>query len=202
MSEELIGYLASVLVVASLAMTSVVRLRILSLAGSVTFVVYGALIGSVPIVVTNASIAVLNVWFLSKELGGRRDLGAVVVPPDSPFLLDFLGHHADDIHRFQPDYDPIERHTFALVLTRDGLPAGVLLGDRTGDRLDIRLDYVLRPFRDSSLGRWLYGRGAGVFRAAGIDRLRATAPTEAHRSYLTRVGFAEDATSGHFVRAV
>ena len=34
--QELIGYLASALVVASLAMTSVVRLRMFSLAGSVT----------------------------------------------------------------------------------------------------------------------------------------------------------------------
>ncbi len=202
MSEELIGYLASALVVASLAMTSVVRLRMLSLAGSITFVVYGALIGSVPIILTNASIAALNVWFLSKELGGRRDLGAVVVPPDSPFLLDFLGHHADDIARFQPDYDPDEAHTFALVLTRDGLPAGVVLGDRSGERLDIRLDYVLPAFRDSSLGRWLYGGGSGIFRAAEIEELTATAPSEAHRGYLRRVGFAEDAGSGRFVRSV
>lgn len=202
MSEELIGYLASALVVASLAMTSVVRLRMLSLAGSVTFVVYGTLIGSIPIILTNASIAVLNVWFLSKELGGRRDLGAVVVPPDSPFLLDFLGHHADDIARFQPDYDAAEAHTFSLVLTRDGLPAGVLLGDRTGDRLDIRLDYVLPAFRDSSLGRWLYGGGSGIFRSAHIEELAATAPSETHRTYLRRVGFTEDAASGCFVRSV
>jgi hypothetical protein len=41
-STEVIGYLASLLVVASLAMTSVVRLRILSLAGSLTFIVYGS----------------------------------------------------------------------------------------------------------------------------------------------------------------
>ena len=54
--EELVGYAASALVVASLAMTSVVRLRAISLIGSVTFVVYGVLIGSVPIVVTNAAI--------------------------------------------------------------------------------------------------------------------------------------------------
>ena len=202
MSEELIGYLASALVVASLAMTSVVRLRVLSLAGSVTFVVYGALIGSVPIIVTNASIAALNIWFLSQELGGRRDLGAVVVPPDSPFLLDFLRHHADDIARFQPDYDADRQHTFSLVLTRDGLPAGVVLGDRTGERLDITLDYVLPAFRDSSLGRWLYTGGSGVFRAADIDQLTATAPSEAHRGYLRRVGFVEEAEAGRFVRPV
>ena len=70
--QELVGYLASALVVTSLAMTSVVRLRMISLAGSITFTVYGALIGSVPIIITNSSIACLNVWFLSRELGVDR----------------------------------------------------------------------------------------------------------------------------------
>lgn len=198
--QELIGYLASALVVASLAMTSVVRLRTISLAGSVTFVVYGLLIGSLPIVITNASIACLNVWFLTRELGGRRDLGAVVVPTDSPFLADFLANHADDIATFQPEYRSDAEPDFALVMTRDGLPAGVLLGDRTDERLDVRLDYVLRAYRDSRLGKWLYGDGARVFRAAGIDVLTTQGGNDAHRSYLARVGFDLDGESGRYVR--
>ncbi len=200
--QELVGYAASVLVVTSLAMTSVVRLRTISLAGSATFVVYGLLIGSIPIVITNASIACLNIWFLTRELGGRRDLGVVVVPTDSPFLADFLAHHADDIATFQPEYVAADRPDFALVLTRDGLPAGVLLGDRTGDRLDVTLDYVLRSYRDSRLGRWLYGQGAGVFRSAGVDVVTSLGGNEAHRSYLGRVGFDYDAETARFVKHV
>lgn len=200
--QELVGYLASALVVASLAMTSVVRLRAISLAGSITFVVYGALIGSIPIVVSNAVIAVLNVWFLASELGGRRDLGAVVVPTDSPFLTDFLVHHASDIANFQPDYDASHHHDFALVLTRDGLPAGVVLGRREGDRLDITLDYVLKAYRDSRLGSWLFGRGAGVFRSAGFTELTSTPGRGIHPGYLARVGFVYDADRGCFARSV
>ena len=77
-TTELVGYLASALVVVSLAMTSVVRLRAISLVGSLAFVAYGVLIESIPIVVTNAAIAVLNVWFLRSELAaGARS------PPSS-----------------------------------------------------------------------------------------------------------------------
>ncbi len=190
--QELVGYLASALVVLSLAMTSVVRLRAISLTGSSAFVVYGLLIGSIPIVVTNAAIAVLNVWFLTHELGGRRDLGAVIVPTDSPFLADFLEHHADDIAQFQPEYEPGRTPNFALVLMRDGLPAGAVLGQRDGATLDITLDYVLRAYRDSRLGRWLYGPGAVVFRRAGIDRITTMGGSDAHRQYLERVGFEHD----------
>ncbi len=101
---ELVGYAASALVVASLAMTSVVRLRLISLVGSLTFVVYGALLGSIPILITNAAIAVLNVWFLRRELGGQRDLGAVPIAADAPFLIDFLRSHASDISQSQPTF--------------------------------------------------------------------------------------------------
>ena len=47
---ELLGYAASALVVAALSMKSVVRLRGLSLCGSIAFLVYGVLIESVPII--------------------------------------------------------------------------------------------------------------------------------------------------------
>jgi hypothetical protein len=200
--QELVGYVASALVVTSLAMTSVVRLRAISLAGSSTFTVYGFLIDSAPIVVTNVAIAGLNVWFLSRELGGRHDLGAVVVPTDSPFLVDFLANHAERIRAFQPEYEPDRRRDVAIVLTRDGLPAGVLLGERDGDRLDVTLDYVLRAYRDSRLGRWLYGDGAGVFRSLGVATVTSSGGSATHRSYLARMGFHHDAASDRYVRSV
>jgi hypothetical protein len=192
--EALVGYLASALVVISLTMTSVVRLRIISLLGSIAFVVYGLLIDSAPVVVTNAAIMVINVWFLRKEFasvsGGGFDLGASHIRPDSPFLRDFVDFHLIDIHRFQPDFvltsgDDVT----SWLLTRDGLPAGLLIGRMQGTTLTIDLDYVLGPYRDSRLGRWLFGRGADVFRRDGIETVRSHGSTDTHRKYLERMGF-------------
>lgn len=188
---ELVGYLASALVVASLAMTSVVRLRMISLVGSVVFVVYGALIGAIPIIITNVAIAVLNLWFLRAELTGKRSLGAVPIAVDSPFLTDFLRYHLDDIHRFQPEFDPaaLRPDDVALVLMRDGLPAGALIGRREGRELRVSLDYVTRAFRDSRLGTWMYGTANPVFDDLGVRTVVTTAVTDTHVAYLTRLGF-------------
>jgi hypothetical protein len=191
-AAEIVGYVASALVVLSLTMTSVVRLRTISLVGSVTFVAYGLLIGSPPIVVTNTAIAGINVWFLRAELGMRRDLGASVIRSDTPFLLDFIDHHLEDIRRFQPGFVMPQGDAFALLLTRDGLPAGVVIGEQHGPELNLRLDYVIKAYRDSRLGQWLFGQGAEVFRAAGVTRLVSTPGTELHRSYLERMGFMPD----------
>lgn len=191
-STELVGYVGSALVVASLTMTSVVRLRTISLIGSVAFIVYGALLESPPLVVTNVAIAAINVWFLRQELGGRRTLGVTVVPVDDPFLIDFLAYRLADIHHFQPGFtlpnNPAD-NSVAMLLMRDGLPAGALLGRLEGTDLHVTLDYVTKPFRDSQISQWLYGKGSGVFRRLGVERVISAPGADEHSTYLAKAGF-------------
>ncbi len=203
-SVELLGYVASALVIISLTMRSVVRLRTISLCGSITFLTYGALIGSVPIIITNACIAAINIWFLRREFlvkpSDRHDLGASRIRIDSPFLQDFVEYHLGDIKSFQPEFQmPTGDEVLALLLTRDALPAGLVIGHGHDDILSIDLDYVLREHRDSRLGAWLYGPGRAVFGEAGFTELRAIAVTHAHDKYLRRIGFEPpDDRSGEF----
>jgi hypothetical protein len=188
---EIIGYVASALVVASFAMKSVVRLRIVSLVGSVVFVAYGIMLGSIPLIITNIAAAVLNLWNLRREFRPNRDLGAVPIAADAPFLLDFLGSHADDIARFHPGFGKPQPDDFVRLLTRDGLPAGAIVATGDGETLRIKLDYVMQAFRDSRIGTWVYGVGAKTFTEAGFNRLVAQPESEALRSYLVRIGFSE-----------
>lgn len=193
-ATEILGYIASALVVLGLTMRSIVRLRTLSLLGAITFLTYGFLIGAVPIIITNGCIAAINVWFLSREFlvrtSDRHDLGVSRIRADSPFLLDFIEYHRDDISAFQPDFHmPTGDGVLALMLNRGGLPAGLVVGHRQGETLHIDLDYVMREHRDSRLGVWLYGPGRNVFREAGFSELRALAVTGTHDKYLRRVGF-------------
>ena len=70
---EFLGYTASAFVVASLAMSSVLKLRILSLIGSTTFLMYGLLIDSIPVAITNGVIMVINLVFLYRLLSQLYD---------------------------------------------------------------------------------------------------------------------------------
>lgn len=128
---------------------------------------------------------------MTKEFrAGAIDLGVSSIRADSPFLLDFIRFHTSDIGTFQPDFAmPAGNDVLALLLTRDGLPAGVLIGHHIGDTLTDDLDYVLAAYRNSRLGDWLYGRGSTVFRQHGITQLRADATTGSHDRYLHRMGF-------------
>ncbi len=191
---EGLGYLASVLCVIALGMRQVVRLRIISFIGGVVFVVYGLLIGSWPVVLTNGAIALLNVWrlwqeFRAAEPGRPSDINAVPIEPHHPFLDDFLRANLPDIHRSQPDFDLADEPEFVRLITRHGLPSGVLLGRPQGTELHIVLDYATPRFRDARSGRWLFGEGRSTFTEAGFQRLVASPRTYEHRSYLETLGF-------------
>jgi len=185
---ELVGYIASAFVVLSFAMSSIVKIRTISLIGSVFYVGYGALIGSIPIILANATIVVFHVIALSKEFSSSTELGAVPIAPDAPFLVDFLHSHEDDIAASQPEYRRRPADT-AFVLMREGMPAGAVLGTRDGDSLHLALDYVLPAYRDSRLGRWIYGARTSALRAHGIREVTAAPTTDVHRHYLEHVGF-------------
>ena len=113
------------------------------------------------------------------------------MPVDSPYLGDFLRFHLADIRRFQPSFEvpAAADDVVAMLLMRDGLPAGALIGRQQGSDLVVVLDHVTKPYRDSQLSTWLYGKGSGVFRKIGVARLVTAPGADFHRAYLERIGF-------------
>lgn len=199
---ELVGYLASALIVLSLVMASVLRLRIINLVGATVFTVYGVLIGSWPVIVTNAAIIVINLYYLTIMLRSRARQGyfeVVAVPTDSPILQRFVAQHVDDMRRFQPSFASIEPHHLVWMILHDATPVGVVVGERDGDHLRLLLDHVIAEHRDFTAGELLFGH-SGTLRYLGIDRVSSLAETDAHRRYLERMGFQR--TDGRWERSI
>ena len=61
---EWIGYAASILIVISLTMTSIIKLRIINSIGCFLFVVYGIYVKAYPVAISNAVIIVINIYNL------------------------------------------------------------------------------------------------------------------------------------------
>ena len=58
---EIIGYTGTALILLSMMMTSVARLRILNISGSVFSMIYGALCGAWPVFLLNICMIAVNV---------------------------------------------------------------------------------------------------------------------------------------------
>jgi hypothetical protein len=199
---ELIGYVASVLVAVSLMMSSILRLRLINLLGSVTFTVYGLLIEAYPVAVVNLFIVFVNLYYLRVMLRAKEYFRLLELEPGSDYVRHFLDFHAEQIRRYFPDFALTPAPgLLTLFVLRDLVPAGLLVGEQRGEVLHVRLDFASPQYRDFKIGRYLFGEQAAFFRARGIREVVSPAGTPEHEAYLRRMGFvpAPDG-SGHYRR--
>jgi membrane-bound ClpP family serine protease len=57
---EIIGHIATIFVIASFFLKDLKNLRLLNLIGAVLFIIYGLSISSVPVILTNSLIFIIN----------------------------------------------------------------------------------------------------------------------------------------------
>lgn len=194
MDPELVGLAASALILVSLLLTSVVRLRIVNAVGAAVFVVYGLMIDALPVWGMNAAIVVVDLyqlWQLLRERGDER-VDAVEVAWDSPVLARVLHVHADDIRQYVAGATVPRPHpdTRAWLVLRDTTPASVLLAHAEDDRVVVDLDYATPATRDLRAGRLLHEE-LDVLHDVGDGPAVAHAGPREHRRYLAQVGFRE-----------
>jgi len=61
---EYIGYLASAFVAISFTLKNINSLRIVNSLGCISFIAYGYYIDSIPVIITNAFIVMVNIYYL------------------------------------------------------------------------------------------------------------------------------------------
>ncbi len=183
---EAAGYLGSALVLASFLMTSVVRLRIVNMAGSLISFVYALIIRSYPLALMNCALVLINLFFLWKIRHAKNEYFLIETAPDDPVLEHFLEEYRDDILTCFPGIDLSAEKNFACLILCEDAPAGIVLGRKSQSRCDLVLDYSLPRYRDYSLGRFLFE----VLPQKGITELGYSGSmTEKHLKYLKEMRF-------------
>jgi|TARA_R110000737_G_scaffold17130_1_gene34567 hypothetical protein len=64
LTVDIIGYAGSALLLISMMMRDMRTLRWINVLGCGTFIVYGCLLGAVPIIITNTAILLVNLFYL------------------------------------------------------------------------------------------------------------------------------------------
>ena len=185
---ELFGYLGSALVVVSMLMASVVKLRVINMIGSVISGTYALIIGSFPLALMNGCLIVINAYNLIKLLKTKQEYDVISCSAQEASVEYFVRRYLQDIRRYFPDFgNNTEGLDAAYMVFCNGGPAGILLGRKKGgSEIEVELDYAVPAYRDCSVGNYLYSK----LPAMGIDTLSTLrSDSAAHMSYLNKMGF-------------
>ena len=194
---ELIGYLGSIIVIVSMLMTSVVKLRIINTIGSLVFAGYALAIHSYPTAAMQACLITINMVGLYHLLNTKKEYSTVLVKPGDVFLNHFLEKNNDDIKRFFPDFTAPEKGDSVFLVCNGTIPAGVLIGTKEKDKsMKIKIDYTTPAYRDCSVGKYMYVYLEGM----GIKKLETECSSNAHSSYLTSMGFLTSSDGKTFIK--
>ena len=186
---ETIGYLGSLLVLVSMLMTSVFKLRVINTIGSCIFTVYALIIHSYPTALMNFCLVLINLHFLWKMSRMDRDFDLVKTGKGDAFLRYFIDSRREDIRACFPGISlDFSDATDAYIVCCKGLPVGVTVGEASGDALNLVLDYTIPEYRDFSVGRFLNAE----LKKQGIRKLCYGGPVEFHLPYLQKLGYVKN----------
>ncbi len=189
--QEILGYVASVVIAVSLMMNSIVKLRWINMIGAVLFSTYGFIIGAIPVGVLNGFIALINIYYLIKMYLSADYFQVLPVSSKSDYLTEYFKFYKAEIDQFFPDFDfGSQKHTFRYYILRNMALAGVVLGFPEDEKtLVIDLDFVNPEFRDLKPGKFLFTQNKPLFKEAKFERLISYPSSSAHEKYLKKVGF-------------
>lgn len=203
---QYLGYVASVIIIVSLLMTSIKKLRWINLVGALLFSYYAFFIlQDVATGLMNAGIVIIDIYFLWKMYKSKDYFQIQTVNEDKQYLSSFIEFYKEDISKFaKVENADIDTADVKLYVLRNMAPASVLMGKRTDDQtLQILLDYAVPQYRDFKLGEFLFEENKSYFVERGINKLVAKSELDMHTKYLLKMGFVESADSkGNFEKAL
>ena len=185
---EIFGYVGTALVICSMMMTSLLKLRIINISGSLISMIYSFICHAYPVAVMNFCLVLINAYHAIRGACRRERFGHLVLSVNDPTVRYFWELYGADIEQLLPGRR-LEAHPDAEVhMIYVGSEAvGMFVGKECAERYQIEMAYVIPRRRDAALGDFWMQR----IKERGICTLTAPTGAKEHNRYLLRMGFAE-----------
>lgn len=195
---EWIGYIASALVLISLSLSSILRLRIFNLFGAAVFSFYGFLIGSLPVGIMNLIIVFANLYYLQKLYFQKDKFEIIETESNQEYIQKFLIHFKKDIQKYFPGFKPpCNDDKIVLMVMRNMNLAGLFIAQEKGERLEVELDYVTPQYRDYKNGAFIFAHFRKALEVKEYKTIEAKSSVPQQIKYLKKMGFEQDISANN-----
>jgi len=195
---EWLGYLASTIVLISLLMSSIIKLRWINLLGSSIFSLYGFLIGALPVGFMNLGIAFINIYYLIKIYRSKEYFKILPIEDDSQYFNYFLNFYQKGIEKYANiSKINLQNSKVSFFILRNMVPAGVFLASEYDkSTLQIELDFVIPEYRDFKIGRYVFENRKDYFLDMGYSKFVSATANDEQIKYLLKMGFVKQEENG------
>ena len=192
---QLLGYLAFIFLAVSLWVNNDIKFRWINSLGSLSFVFYGLLIHAFPIVLTNAVLLAINIYFLFKIYRRQEKFDLIEFKSDAALITKFLSFYQKDIEAYFPGFAIGEgENEIRFAVLRDIVVANLFVAtvNANGDAF-VKINYTVPKYRDYKVGRFLFDEGKEFLHNKGIKRIIYTQVTnKQHEKFLKIIGFKKE----------
>jgi len=197
---EWVGYLASLIVLVSLVMSSVKKLRWINLVGALLFSVYGFLIHALPVGFMNAGIVIVDIYYLIQMYSKKDYFTLLKLGNQTEYFNHFMSFYKENMSSFMAVENDLEDPQYIkMFILRNTIPAGILISKiKDSKTLEILIDYAVPAYRDFKMGHFLYENQKDFFIAQGYETLISRPGNEKHQDYLKKMGFIPESVDGEF----
>lgn len=199
---EYLGYVASLIVLVSLLMSSLKKLRWINLIGATLFGAYGFLIGSIPTGLMNLGIVIIDIYYLVKMYQAKDYFQILPIESKSEYLSEFMQFYKGDIESYMevPDIN-IDNAAQKFYILRNMNTAGIFVADKYDEEtLEIKLDYVVPMFRDFKIGLYVFESQREKFLSEGYTKFIVKTNNDAHIKYVKKMGFVKE--EDNYIKAI
>lgn len=186
---ELLGYAASFIILVSLTMKSIVKLRWINAAGSALFVVFAFLTRSAPTIVMNLGIIAIDLWYVAKLSRNRKEYQLVKAERGSAYLEFFYNQHRAEIQDIFGDEVFLEAKGFSYFVCDNEIAGLFAWKENSTTECQILIDFVTPRYRDSKIGRYFFEQQLPSFREKGYTHFIYNNVGQKHWKYLEKIGF-------------
>ena len=190
---EWLGYLASLFVLISLLMSSIIKLRWINLVGSSLFSLYGFLIGALPVGFMNLGIAIINIYYLIKIYRSKDSFKILPIKDNSQYFNYFIDFHKKELEKYaNTSKFNTKNSDISFFILRNMVPAGIFIGSKYNENtLKIELDFVIPEYRDFKIGNYIYENRKDYFLDKGYSKFISFSSNDHVIKYLSKMGFEE-----------
>ncbi|MBR5095851.1 MAG: hypothetical protein IK094_01945 [Treponema sp.] len=184
---EIIGYVGSALIVISMMMTSVLRLRLVNILGCGISICYAIAVKAYPVAFLNAFLIVVNMAKTIQLFRLEKSYHMIVSKGTAGLPQYLVQKYNDDILNFFPDCKKINDDDDVFILMNGDIATGITAGKIDENKnFNVKIDYTTPAYRDNSAGLYLYKE---IGKLGCCKRVVFETSSKNHENYMYKIGF-------------